>query len=118
MELNRFKKNTLILFHCKICAGLNLIRSISMAHGNLKLVELGALLREKLLAYAASISNSRLTVHYCKINLYPCLSPPCASLLFLFKSRVEKHTKLQSAIPPWRQSGGKQTGRNVMEIFF
>lgn len=37
---------------------------------------------------------------------------------FLFKSRVGKHAKLQTAIPPWRQSGGKQTGRNVMEIFF
>lgn len=37
---------------------------------------------------------------------------------FLFKSRVEKHTKLQSVISPWRQSGGKQTGRNVMGIFF
>lgn len=56
-----------------------------MADRNLKLVVLGALLREKLLAYAVSISDGRLTVHYCKINLDPSLSPPCASLLFYSK---------------------------------
>lgn len=56
-----------------------------MAHRDLQLVEPCVLLREKLLAYAVSMSGSRLTVHYCKINLYPSPSPPCASLLFYSK---------------------------------
>lgn len=63
-----------------------------MAHKNLKLVELGALLREKLLAYVVSIISGRPTVHYCKINLYPSLSSPCTSLLFY--SKVEKKSML------------------------
>lgn len=75
------------------------IKMLFLTYKHFKLVEPCALLKGTLLAYAVSISGGRLTVHYCKINLYPSLSPPCASLLFYSKVEWKSTLSCKALFP-------------------